>query len=463
MEDSRLRELLENGQGTAVAFAPEKSTPLAIAETLTALANAAGGTVLLGVTQAGAIRGVRAAEALCERVLSAALHTTPPLVLPMPERGTLRGRALVTVHVPRGLPNVYSADGRYLIRDGARNRSLRAIEIHQLMTQRGIVDFETQIPPGAMLGDLDWERARSYADRLGQLDQQDVESLLRNRACLAEEDGQARPTFAGLLLFGYRPSRWIPSAEITAVRYPGQEMGDQFVREDIRGPLPDQIRRAEAFLRENTSHQVLLKGLTHQERPAYPDDVLREALVNAVAHRDYAVRGESIRILVFSDRIQAYSPGRLPGHVTVENIVQERFSRNPVIVQVLADMGFIERLGYGIDRMLRLLEKAGQPAPHFEETAAGFQVTLHRQTEAPALPASRWAPLDLNPRQRLALQYTVDHRRITNREYLTLCPDVSAETIRRDLSDLVHKDILLQVGRKRATYYILKDASLADP
>ena len=97
-----------------------------------------------------------------------------------------------------------------------------------------------------------------------------------------------------------------------------------------------------------------------------------------------------------------------------------------------------------------------------EKTAAGFQVTLHRQVEAPAAPTVRWPHLDLSPRQRLALQYVVDHRRITNREYQKLVPDVSAETIRRDLSDLVHRDMLLRVGRKRATYYILKDASLAD-
>ena len=126
-------------------------------------------------------------------------------------------------------------------------------------------------------------------------------------------------------------------------------------------------------------------------------------------------------------------------------------------------LGFIERLGYGIDRMLHLLERAGHPAPRFEETAAGFQVTLPRQAKVPVVPTSPWPQLDLSPRQSLALQYVIDHRRITNREYQKLCPDVSTETIRRDLSDLVHKDILLQVGRKRATYYILKDASLAAP
>jgi ATP-dependent DNA helicase RecG len=238
-------------------------------------------------------------------------------------------------------------------------------------------------------------------------------------------------------------------------------MGDEFIREDISGPLPDQIRKVEAFLQANTLQEVILEGLTREERPAYPGDVLREVIVNAVAHRDYTVRGESIRIFIFSDRIQIYSPGNLPGHVTVENIVDERFSRNPIIVQVLADTGFIERLGYGIDRMLRLLQDAGHPDPHFEETTAGFQVTVYARALSSATHHPNWAHLDLNPRQEMALRYVIEHQRITNREYQKLCPDVSAETIRRDLSDLVHKDVLLRIGRKRATYYILKDASLA--
>ena len=194
----------------------------------------------------------------------------------------------------------------------------------------------------------------------------------------------------------------------------------------------------------------------------YPGDVLREALVNAVAHRDYMVHGESIRLFIFADRVEVYSPGKLPGHVTVDNILDERFSRNPIIVQVLADMGFIERLGYGIDRMLRLMQQAGHPPPLFEETGAGFQVTLYARTSVPEVQRARWAHLELNPRQELALRYVLEHTRITNREYHDLCSDVSPETLRRDLSDLVHKDVLLRIGRKRATYYILKDATLAE-
>ena len=473
MDASEIRTLLQRGQDTEQAFAAAQSTDAVLVETLSALANARGGTLLLGVTRAGAVRGVRDPDSLGERVLWAALSLTPPLVLPVPERISVYERTLLAVHVPPGLPHVYATDGRYLVRDGPQNRPLQATEIHQLMMRRGAVPFETNVPPRATLDDLDWEHVRQYTNRLEQPGQAGPQEILRQRACLAEVDGQLLPTHAGLLLFSPDPSRWVTNAEITAVRYPGTEMGDQFVREDIKGPLADQIRKAEAFLLANVPQQTVLQGLTREEKPAFPGDVLREAIVNAVAHRDYQIQGESIQIFCFSDRIRVYSPGQLPGHITVENIVRERFSRNPVLVQVLADMGFIERLGYGIDRMLRLLESAGQPAPRFEETAAGFQVTLRTRLPSAQPPElgtlassldnappslGPWPHLDLNTRQEQALRYVIARGRITNREYQTLCPDVSTETIRRDLSDLVHKDLLLRIGRKRATYYILKDS-----
>jgi ATP-dependent DNA helicase RecG len=506
MTRSEVKKLLSGKQNTQVAFATEKVTEGVLSKTLVALANARGGTFLLGVTQTGLVRGVRDADDMRDRVLWAALSVTPPLVLPIPEQiradwGSGESRTVVAVQVPRGLPSVYAVDGRYLIRDGPSTRTLKASEVHQLMLQKGALSapaqFETQVPPGATLHDLDWDRVRQYVTHLEQPTNRDdppdsdnppdvarppaaaagrqrhLEEILRQRTCLVNREGQQVPTAAGLLLFGKRPSLWMPGAEITAVRYPGTEMSDQFVREDIDGPLADQIRRAEAFLRANVPQQTVLEGLTHQDRPAYPHQVLREVLVNAVAHRDYAIRGEGIQIFIFGDRIRIYSPGRLPGHITVENIVEERFSRNPVIVQVLADLGFVERLGYGIDRIMRLLQQSELPAPLFEETSAGFQVILRPRavaglTQIPtaSVHAKRWSHLELNSRQELALQHMVEQggpgsARLTNREFQKLCPDVSAETIRRDLSDMVHKGILLRIGRKRATYYILKDADLA--
>jgi ATP-dependent DNA helicase RecG len=267
------------------------------------------------------------------------------------------------------------------------------------------------------------------------------------------------PTYAGILLFGHNPQQFLPSAEIIAVRYAGTTMGDEFVREDMGGTLPQQIRRAEAFVAANVRRGMRIHGFTRDEVLEYPLAVAREAVVNAVAHRDYTIRGDSIRLLMFSDRMEVYSPGRLPGHVTLDNLVEERFSRNEVIVQVLSDLGFIERLGYGIDRMIATMQEAQLPAPRFEETAAGFRVTLYGHgddlvSSAPA--GQRWGNLLLNPRQEQALAYLAEHGRITNREFQQLCPDVSAETIRRDLVDLVDQGLLMKIGEKRATYYILK-------
>jgi ATP-dependent DNA helicase RecG len=123
-------------------------------------------------------------------------------------------------------------------------------------------------------------------------------------------------------------------------------------------------------------------------------------------------------------------------------------------------MGFIERLGYGIDRMIKLMAEEGLPLPLFRETANGFVVTLYGPGEA-FLPEKgsrhrQWRLMGLNERQIRALEYLSEQERITNREYQNLCPDVSTETIRRDLANLVKRDILLKIGDKRATYYIFK-------
>ena len=197
------------------------------------------------------------------------------------------------------------------------------------------------------------------------------------------------------------------------MRYPGNEMGDEFVRQDIGGPLADQIRQAEAFVVSNMRRGMRIRGLAREENTEYPLPVVREAMVNAIAHRDYSIRGEGIRLLMFNDRLEVYSPGRLPGHVTLANLKDERYSRNEAMVAVLSDMGYIERLGYGIDRMIATMEEAGQPPPVFEETAAGFKVTLQAAgiTAMGSQPAaSAWQHLMLNERQEQALEYVQRYR-----------------------------------------------------
>ncbi|HSN78498.1 MAG TPA: ATP-binding protein [Anaerolineae bacterium] len=451
---------IASGSNVSVALLPESASSRKVGETLAALANAHGGVLVLGVGASGQVAGLSAPALARDQAVAAALMAEPPLVLPLPEIVALDGRELCVVHVPPGLSQVYSIKGEYLTRAGKENRVMSTAELRTLLIARGEGHFESTVAPGAGRAELDDEAVNRYLEQLTGLTATSPSAALLTRGCLkATPQGEYVPTYAGILLFGRNPQQYLPSAEIIAVRYAGTTMSDEFVREDIRGALGDQIRRAEAFLVANMRRGMRIRGFTREEVTEYPLAVAREAVVNAVAHRDYSLRGDSIRLLMFSDRMEVYSPGRLPGHVTLDNILTERFSRNEVIVQVLSDLGFIERLGYGIDRMIAAMQEAGLPAPRFEETAAGFRVTLlsHGHDLVSASPATqRWGNELLNPRQEQAMSYVAQNGRITNSAFQTLCPDVSPETIRRDLADLVDRGLLMKIGEKRATYYIMK-------
>lgn len=468
-EDVRRR--LSSGRDVSFDWLPSDAARETVAVALMAFANTrAGGQLLIGVDEAGNLHGVADSEAALDRALSAALTLTPPLILPLPRVVDIDSRRAVLVTVPAGMSHVYSLNGRYLIRDGAAAVPLTPPAMRRLLIERGDITFEAEPVRDATRADLDWERATQYASTIGEVD---VEQALIKRGCLVNDSGRVVPTNAGMLLFGKDVRRFIRGAEITAVRFAGAAMGDTFTRDDISGTLPEQIKRAETFLRDTLRKGVTLGGaMARSEQYEYPLEAVRELVVNAVAHRDYSIQGDGIRLYVFADRMEITSPGRLPGPVTIANIKDERFSRNPALVQVLADLRYIERLGYGVDRVIELTRQHGLPEPVFSETDGGFKVTIYNAT--PAVPVTAAVPepakpptvdllavfrdVPLNPRQESVLTYLSEpqNTRITNSELQRLHPDVHAETIRRDLSDLVAKDILLKMGEKRGSYYVLR-------
>ncbi|MEW5718008.1 MAG: ATP-binding protein [Chloroflexota bacterium] len=463
MNSDEILDLYRQGQNETLAFEVESVSLNHLAETLAAFANTDGGIVLFGVdASSGAVRGIRDADAAIDKALAAGLRCEPPLILSRPASATLDDKEILVIQVSPGLPHAYGLRGKYLARSGKKTIALGPRQLRQLLRERGEANFEALPAPGATLDDLDDALVQKYAGLfLGDAPHKKdaVIDLLARRGCLTKDGSAWRPTTSGYLLLGREPQRAFPSAEILLARYSGRQMEDEFMREVVRGPLPEQIRRAEAWLTANMRKGSRIDAFQRADRAEYPLPAVREAIVNAVAHRDYAIRGDEIRVLMFSDRIEVYSPGRLPGHVTVENIVDERFSRNEVIAQVLADLGFIERLGYGIDRMIRQMREWGLPAPRFAETTNGFKVTLRGPGEklvTEETERSKWRKLDLNDRQLAALEFIAKHQRVTNRDFRDLFPDVSEETIRRDLADLVEKDALIKMGDKKGTYYILK-------
>ena len=457
--------LLAQGMGEELHWFPQGVSPERLATAMIGMANSRGGEILIGVSpRSGLIQGITDPGAGFDLVFQAALLSDPPLVLPLPRQVEIEELSLLVVVVPRGLPYVYNLDGRYFVRQGAQTNPIPARQLRQLLVERGVIQFEAQVPPGASLDDLDMNKVEAYIAALRLPGAETPEDILLRRGCLGSPSGRGgdtglHPNYAGLLLFGKQPQRWLPGATILAARFTGSTFADRYLKQEINGTLIDQLYQVEGFFSQNIRNVVHVSGFIHQDEPEYPLEAVRELLVNAVAHRDYNQQGDSIHLNLFADRLEVHSPGGLPGPVTLDNLLQARFSRNPVIVQALADMGFVERLGYGLDRVVQAVRQAGLRPPQFAELAGSFRVTLFGASLSPAgsLPdLTAYHGLGLNARQEAALAYLSRFRRITSSDYQSLCPEVHPETLRRDLADMIGRGILIKVGDKRSTYYIIK-------
>jgi len=450
--------LYDRRSGQVLAFISEPEVQL-LAETLVAFANSDGGTILIGVDDTGQAIGQVYADEVEVALQAAVQECRPPVEARWHQAAADEGEAFAIVVVRS--PELHSlADGRVLVRAGAENRPLSGDQIRQLAATKSTGDFEAEPAPGARREDLEDEVIAEFVTKWEERQHREwtrpVDDLLLEVGAL-DDDG--RPTVAGVLLFARNPQAFLPQSGLTFVKFVGTlprgESGQPGYgrREEIGGPLARIIQRTWEIVGEEMRIGAVVTGLERKERTEYPVSAVREALVNAAAHRDYRLGGRRIEVRMFADRMEITSPGGLPGFITVDNIVEEHFSRNPRLVSGLYQWGYIEELGLGVDLMIEEMVRAGQPPPRFKDTPYSFTVTLYNVRERAPLPA--WTRT-MNERQAKALAYVQEHSRITNREYRALCPDVSAETLRLDLADLVERGILMKIGAKKGTYYILK-------
>lgn len=431
----------------------------ALAETMVAFANADGGTLYVGVAENGQPTGEVFPEEFNAVVHQAEYLCRPPI--PVDWRQMEAGAAFIFAGRIQRSPELHTlADGRVLVRAGTENRPLSGDQVCQLATTRSAGDYEAEVLPGATRQDLD---AELLAEFVQKWEERQGRPLTRSLDEMLQEQGwltlNGRPTIAGMLLFGQNPQLFVPRSGLTLVRFEGTKMrgagGEPGYgrRVEVRGPLPRIIQRTWEIIQEEIQVGAVVRSLEREESWAYPPTAIREALVNAVAHRDYRLRGRAIEVRIFDDRLEISSPGGLPGFITVDNIVDEHFSRNPRIVNGLFQWGYIEELGLGVDLMIEEMVGAGHEPPQFRDTPFSFTVTFQAARKHRTRQHRR---LSTNERQAKALDYMQKNDQITNGEYQELCPNVSSETLRLDLVDLVKKGVLLKIGAKRGTYYILK-------
>jgi ATP-dependent DNA helicase RecG len=453
---------LKDGPGPALHFLAKLEIK-AIAETLVAFANTNGGTLVVGMEGNGKIVGQTYSATVEEALRQAEELCNPPVVVGSWEQVELEGKSIVAIRIPRSIELHAMTDGRVLVRNGKDNRPMGGHEIRRLASDKSTGDFELELVPGATLADFDNDVVEEFIEKRNERTRRmwtgTPQALLVEVGACNED---LIPTVAGVLLFAKYPQQWLPQSGVVFVKFVGTEpRGDDGLagyarREELTGPLARVVENLWNLTWGEMAVSAVVKGLERQETYEYPQFAVREALVNAVAHRDYRLKGRRIEVRMFSDRLEVISPGGLPGFITVDNIVEEHFSRNPRLVSGLFQWGYIEELGLGIDKMIESMESAGHQRPIFDAKPYSFTVKLYNARSKNNSTEVVEMTRNVNIRQARALAYVRERGSITNREYRQLCEDVSPETLRLDLVDLVEKGMLLKIGSKKGTYYIIK-------
>ncbi len=453
----KIKPISELKSSQRLIFLPEADPDL-LAENLVALANSDGGLIILGMDEDGQFASSIWEEEAGEALRLAAGVCSPPVPSQSGSTDTADGR-IITIEVGRSASLHSLADGRVFVRSGKENRTLGGPEISRLAASKAAPDFETETVAGASQDDFDMEILDEYLSKRESRGISKVDALSSLLFEIGAIDSKGQPTVAGMLLFAKNPQAYLPQSGIVFVKFPNKEpraedgAAGYGRRAEITGPTARLVERAWNIIWEEMRVGAVVSSLQREELTEYPPFAVREALVNAVAHRDYQIRGSRIEVRMYSDRLEIISPGDLPGYITVDNIVEEHYSRNPMLVHGLFQWGYIEELGLGIDRMIEEMVQAGHEPPKFKATSYSFTVALSNIRQRAAVP--KWTR-NMNERQIRALNYVRDNGSITNREFRMICTGVTSETLRLDLVDLVDRGLLLKIGSKKGTYYIQK-------
>lgn len=482
MTEEELRALLRRGEGQRIEFKAAEADAADLARAIAALANSGGGTLLLGVGDDGSLLGLWYAQpphitrtirtlpdlaAWRQFVVNVSRHNCEPAVSIAVEHVAPAGRDILAVHVPDGQDKPYRANGRVYVRiDTAVHEATRE-EVARLMVESGRVQYERLPVTDAALSELDDALVRNYFTEGRRLpypgDAVERTRLLVNLGFATQHAGRVVPTVAGLLLFGARPRDRLEAATLKCAFFYGPHQGTQLRdRADVVGPLHRVIDEGAAFVARNRRLVPRMEGIRRVDVPEYPDYSVREALANALAHRDWSLEGAKVRLFLFDDRLEIWSPGRLPPPITLERLGYDQFSRNRLIARVLVEQGYIEEVGLGIRRMREEMASLGLPEPEFREDGFSFVITFRsiapRERITPADPFRALLERgEINERQHRGLLYLRERGAIQRRDYVQVT-GASERTALRDLANLVEKGLVEPSGgRGRSTAYRLRE------
>ncbi len=424
-------EILKAGEGEDIEFKRSLSERKEILETICAFANTKGGTILIGVEDDGRIVGVDIGKLTIEKLVSSISSEIEPMIFPSVEVLELKGKKVIRITVPEGQQKPYFYRGRAYKRVGKVNKVMSKGEIERLILSRMERKFSFELKEMAF--ELDREVVRRF-----------VEMVRKNRNLLMEFSSEeevlerlgVKDRIAGLLCFGKNPQGEIPYAKVKI----GLFSEDLLEHEEIGGNLFTQVEESVKIILRYLRKNIRISGLKRIEEPEIPVFVLREAITNAIIHRDYSIPS-FIYIRIYPDRIEIENPGGLLPPLKPEDLKKEHPSilRNPKIAETFFLAGYIERWGKGTNKMIEECIKAGLKEPEFIDKGSFFKVIIYRE---------------VREIEKRIIEILKKRKEVTTKDISKIL-GISERTARKYLKELLDKGIIerKRIG-KRIVYHL---------
>ncbi|MCK4735230.1 MAG: putative DNA binding domain-containing protein, partial [Methanophagales archaeon] len=444
-----------------VEFKPSSSQMDKIMECVSAFSNTKGGTVVIGVSDKGEVLGVDIGKRTIENLANRIKQNTDPKVYPSIHVEEIEDKQVMDIEVVGGKQKPVLAFGRAYKRVGKTNQKLGYEEIRNLALETSKVYWDERVCEDASLEDIDEDKVKYYLEKRQEIrgvkkpERMDLKTLLLNIKAAKEVNEKIKLTNAGILFFAKNPQRFILQSQLRLARFAGSELTRDFLdRLDCSGAIWEEIEQAEDFIRKNIRLFGFRTGFSFGriDKLEYPMKAIREGVINALIHRNYHEPADT-RVMIFDDRIEIVNPGSFPEGVTPEK--PRHIPVNPILCQLMYDVGFIEKYGTGIYMIKELCEEYGIQEPGYEISDVETKLVFRSGGMAVVISEIEKLGVKLNERQSRALKYTFREGFITNKIYAEI-NGVSNKTASLELRALVRMDLLGVEGRGRSTKYIPK-------
>jgi ATP-dependent DNA helicase RecG len=453
-----LKELIERGETQSLEFKESLRLKEEIGETVSAFSNTNEGVVLVGVSDGGEPNGVDIGGNTLEELANHIKRNTDPQVFPTVKIQEVGGKNVVMIEVAESAEKPVFFKNHAYKRVGKTNQMISTSEIRKLAREeKRRLSWGEQICEDAGLEDIDEEKVRWFLRRakeergLAIEEGAEIYDILTQLNLLQD----TKLANAAILLFGKDPERFFMQSEVKCIALPTTEFVKPYdTYQTYGGNLFEQVDKATTFTLENIRRPLWVEpGEVAAKHPyELPKEALREAIVNAIIHREYDSPSK-VQIRVFPDRVEIWNPGCLPSQLTIGDLKKPHPSipSNPSLFRQFYRVAYVEDVGGGTLDIIKRCGDTGLPEPEFEEKMGFFVVTFLRST----VTDEYLEKIGVNERQHKAIKFIRQKGRIQRSEYVELC-NCSPKTAYNDIQDLVKKDILIASGKGKRTYYMLR-------